>query len=439
MSTKPFTATQNLNQWVEMLDTIYGSTQNYAKNAYEIHTHLTEVCGILGKHLFKRGDLTTAKEFLPKVFAWAVALFKKMRPTETDLEGLILRKFPGVCSYCGGAPCACWKGEKPTLDAEKLRQLYYRNAPSIRRSVNDFQLMFRNIYEPSWFGGSTAHDDLNLRDLIKGPFLRMIEELAEIAEAVRFSHLYPVNLENELADFFAWWFAVVTCINASSSLNSTLAEELLWDAYPGHCTDCQMIPCFCRPGPVRELMSKPPPGHDHRYDGLTSVYNQTAYNEDIASVANGKTPVQMPLGCVRIDVDDFKKVNDSYGHAAGDAALQHVASALRKHTRERDRVYRISGDEFGVLFMNFTEEEASGAMKRFLQFLANTNVRWVSSEGVATEFKITVSIGVAECQGPANIKAAFEAADKATYQSKADGKGKIARASVSTSSIGPSA
>jgi len=62
-----------------MLDAIYGGSQNYSKTPYEIHSHLTEVCGIFAEHLFKRKDIAEAQKFLPKIFAWTVALLIKVR------------------------------------------------------------------------------------------------------------------------------------------------------------------------------------------------------------------------------------------------------------------------------------------------------------------------------------------------------------------------
>lgn len=223
-----FTQSQRLNNWVMMLDSIYGGTQNYAKSPYEIHSHLTEVCGIFAKHQFKRRDSIAAARFLPKIFAWAAALLKKVRPDKVDLEEIILRKFPSVCPYCGGRPCACWKKEKPTLDPEAVRRLYFLRAPSMRRTLNDFQLMFREIYNESWH----AHEDP-----IQYVFLRLSEELAEVAESVRFQHLYPENFENELADFLAWWFALVSCLSDREG-KTLLVEDYLWSAYPGICVDC---------------------------------------------------------------------------------------------------------------------------------------------------------------------------------------------------------
>lgn len=425
-----FHSEQSLDQWVVMLHDIYGRSQNYAKTPYEIHAHLTEVCGIFAKHLFKRNDVQRAREFLPKVFAWAVALLKTVHNDRTDLEEIILRKFPNHCAYCLTRPCRCWKGEKPTFDESRLRTLYYQHANSMRRSVNDFQLMFREIYTESWMAGQPPGDVVRRR-----LFIRLIEELAELGESVRFHHLYPENFENELADFFAWWFALVSCLKLPEEGGPILAEDCLWSAYPGNCPDCQMLPCLCRPGPVRQLMSKPIPGHDHRYDALTSALNQGAYNEDLNQISAGILAALVPTSCARVDIDDFKSVNDKFGHPAGDEALRHVASAIRRTVRERDRVYRISGDEFGILFMNFTEEEAAGAMRRACALLSNGTVRWTGLDGVVKDFSVTVSIGVAESSSAAGIHEAFARADQAAYVSKKEGKARVTRASSLIDSV----
>jgi diguanylate cyclase (GGDEF)-like protein len=283
--------------------------------------------------------------------------------------------------------------------------------------------MFREIYSESWLNSSDK--ELRPDEVWQKLFIRMVEELAEVAEALRFHHLYPENFENELADFFAWWFALTSTLTGLDGTTMILAEDLLWDAYPGHCPDCLMLPCLCRPGPVRQLMSRPVPGHSHRFDSLTTLLNQAAYKEDIALVKKGEIALTFPSACVRLDVDDFKSVNDLYGHAAGDKALQHIAATIRRVVRERDRVYRISGDEFGVLCADYTAEEASGAMKRICAALLNSPVRWVDSTGEVSEFVVSVSIGVNQFSENSIVEAAFENADKASYLSKKAGKATV--------------
>jgi diguanylate cyclase (GGDEF)-like protein len=406
-----------------MLDAMYGGAQNYAKTPFEIHVHLSEVCGIFAKHSFKRKDLVEAEKFLPKIFSWAVALFRKVNPKLNDLESIILRKFPNLCPYCLKKPCQCWAGVKPTLNEHQLRDEFYNRATSVRRSINDFQMMFREIYSESWSKGATAESDPD--DIWRKLFIRLVEELAEVAEAIRFHHLYPENFENELADLFAWWFALTSTLRSESSGQTLLAEDLLWKAYPGHCPDCLMLPCLCRPGPVRQLMSRPVPGHSHRFDSMTTLLNQTAYKEDLQFIKSGSVSLTFPSACVRLDVDNFKTVNDTFGHAAGDEALRHIAATIRRVVRERDRVYRISGDEFGVLCADYTAEEAAGAMKRICAALRNNKVRWVNSSGEVSEFIVSVSIGVAELSNNADIEGAFDRADKASYTSKQAGKGTV--------------
>ena len=423
----PFRKNQSLNEWVVMLDAIYGGSQNYSKTPYEIHSHLTEVCGIFAKHLFKRKDITEARKFLPKIFAWTVALLRKVRSEQGNLEEIVLRKFPNACPYCLKKPCLCWKGEKPTLEDQQLRDAYFQRAPSMRRSLNDFQLMFRQIYGDSWLSGYDIKDQTP--EIWRKLFIRLIEEVAEVGEALRFHHLYPENLDNELSDLLAWWFALVSTMPAANEGTTLLAEDCLWGAYPGHCPDCQMVPCLCRPGPVRQLMSRPIPGHGHRFDSLTSLLNQAAYNEDLSLVEGGEIALPYPSACVRLDVDNFKSVNDTHGQSAGDEALKHIAAVVRRTARERDRVYRISGDEFGLLCANYTEEEAAGAMRRVCTTLARNPVRWVNQDGKVFEFLVSVSIGVAEFNEATKVKSAFQNADKASYASKDAGKGTVRRAS----------
>ena len=159
------------------------------------------------------------------------------------------------------------------------------------------------------------------------------------------------------------------------------------------------------------------------------MLNQTAYNEDLDLISKGEVSLPSPSACIRIDVDKFKSVNDTHGHAAGDETLRHIASVLRRTVRERDRVYRISGDEYGVLCANFTEEEAAGTMRRVCTSIAQSPVRWVGQDGVPRVFSVSVSVGVAELIEPGKIAAAFVAADKATYASKEAGGARVSKAS----------
>ena len=421
--THGYSKSQTANQYAEMLSSIYGSTQNYNKSNYEILSHLSEIAGVTGKFILKRSDLESADRFVPKIFGWTCALTKSVEKSTFNLEEAILRKYPGVCPYCLKAPCICWKVDKPTLQPDKLREVYIRNSDRQRRSLDDLELMFKKIYGHTWRGKDGKADP------IVYTYTRLTEEIAEVSEAVRFHHLYPENFENEIADVISWWFALACVVREARGPSARLTSDVVWAAYPGHCRYCESNPCFCLEAPVRELMSKPSPGSLGEKDGLTSLRNQSAYKNDIEQISSKAVSVAFPAACVRGDVDKFKIINDSYSHDAGDLALRHVATILTSKARPRDRIYRISGDEFGILMPDTTEEEAVGVMRRITLALKSRPVRWVSPSGQAETFFVTLSFGVAECADAFDLGDRFGLADRAAIVSKERGGGQVTAAS----------
>jgi len=423
-----YSKSQKLNDWSEMIGKIYDGTQNYSKSTYEIHSHLTEVSGAFGKMLFKKNDYQEALLFLPKMFAWAIALFRKVKGPDADLQEALLIKYPKVCSYCLKAPCECWTKEKPEVNVEEVNKFYLHSYSSQNKSINGIQLMFRNIYGESW-GLDNPKSDYNTTPIeaMRSMYTRMIEELSETAEAIRFHHLYPSNFNNELADYFAWWFALVTNFNRlyNDKRNSLLAEDILWAAYPGFCLACGLRPCDCRPGPVRALLSKPSLNDLALIDGLTQAENQTSFDNHTKEIKSKQFPVVLPIACVRIDVDDFKKFNNEISHFAGDDALKTIVTVLRQKVRTRDRVFRVGGDEFAVICHDLSALEAEGMMKRFSDFLKTKLIKGKNSQGEEIEKNITLSIGIATCREHTQIVEAFKQADEAAIRSKKNGKDKI--------------
>src|SRR5713226_1316719 len=113
-----------------MLHSIYGWSQNYARTEFEILAHLSEVTGAFGKFLFKLKQPERSKEFLPKMFGWAVALAVKVKADKVNVEELLLTKYPCVCPYCVSAPCKCVAGEKQPIDEARIRAAYFHQTPA---------------------------------------------------------------------------------------------------------------------------------------------------------------------------------------------------------------------------------------------------------------------------------------------------------------------
>jgi diguanylate cyclase (GGDEF)-like protein len=127
----------------------------------------------------------------------------------------------------------------------------------------------------------------------------------------------------------------------------------------------------------------------------------------------------VPLGLAYVDVDNFKRVNDLHGHAAGDHFLRAVAQAIRETVRTSDVAARLGGDEFAVLFVGLKQDAATLAAERLLQ-----RIRKIAE--LYPGLPLGASIGMAMFSAPpAGAEEMIRAADSAMYEAKQRGKGRI--------------
>jgi len=132
-----------------------------------------------------------------------------------------------------------------------------------------------------------------------------------------------------------------------------------------------------------------------------------------------------PLACVMFDVDHFKKVNDTYGHDAGDKVLREIASRVEKVRRTGEQAYRIGGEEFLILCPSATGQQAVQGAERLRASIANEAI----SLGDFT-INVTVSLGVAERTAETETPATMlRHADEALYEAKRGGRNRVALAS----------
>ncbi len=148
-------------------------------------------------------------------------------------------------------------------------------------------------------------------------------------------------------------------------------------------------------------------------DDLTGVGNRRRLDRDLSIEAhNGEAPVAV----IMVDVDHFKRINDEFGHDAGDRALRAVADVLRREVRTGDVVYRYGGEEFCVVLVNTTTTEAGQVAER-IRFA-------VSRMALAVDGPLTVSIGVALGKG-AHVAHTLIRADEALFKSKDAGRDRV--------------
>lgn len=161
-----------------------------------------------------------------------------------------------------------------------------------------------------------------------------------------------------------------------------------------------------------------------RTDELTGLANRRAFVERGRSAVEQARRYGRPLSLVTFDVDHFKKINDTYGHAAGDEVLRQVAALATIAQRGSDVAGRLGGEEFAVLLPETTAAEATVFAERLRE--AMTELR-VAHEGA--EIRFTCSFGVAEVEETtAKLDELLGAADEALYRAKAAGRNRVSRA-----------
>ncbi|MBU2487441.1 MAG: GGDEF domain-containing protein [Alphaproteobacteria bacterium] len=158
-------------------------------------------------------------------------------------------------------------------------------------------------------------------------------------------------------------------------------------------------------------------------DGLTGMYNRRYFDEALAEylVAFGK--IKKPIGMVILDLDHFKKVNDTHGHDVGDEVLRQVAECLKVFTRYHDVLSRLGGEEFAILSPNITESQLYSLSDRIRQ--AVSELRIVNGN---VTLKVTVSAGLAIWNGVESGEELYRRADKQLYEAKRKGRNRVCAA-----------
>ncbi len=158
----------------------------------------------------------------------------------------------------------------------------------------------------------------------------------------------------------------------------------------------------------------------HR-DGLTRLLTHASFMEQVQQVVDRRQrSANGPASLVLLDVDHFKRINDTYGHQAGDRVLATLAGSLRQHLRRTDIVGRYGGEEFGVLLDQLSVEDAQRLIARLLREFAA-----LDHAAGEQHFRVTFSAGIAPWTPGIQRHAWIEAADQALYAAKKAGRNRV--------------
>lgn len=154
-------------------------------------------------------------------------------------------------------------------------------------------------------------------------------------------------------------------------------------------------------------------------DELTSLYTRRYFHQSINFLANLQNK---PFSLIMMDIDHFKKFNDTHGHSCGDKVLVLVSELMQKSLRDDDIAFRIGGEEFAILCPGQNANAAKIPAERLRHSISEYKISLISGE----EISVTVSMGIAEYPQNSNeINNLFELADKSLYHSKAQGRNRI--------------
>jgi two-component system, cell cycle response regulator len=157
-------------------------------------------------------------------------------------------------------------------------------------------------------------------------------------------------------------------------------------------------------------------------DGLTRLYNHRHFQDEMVRAFDESQRYQRPLSLAIIDIDFFKKVNDTYGHAAGDDVLKTVARLFMDSVRSTDLVARYGGEEFTVMMPETDMGDAIAFAEKIRTLVEQTTI-----ETQAGPVRVTVSIGVSSVPATPiqTPKEMIVAADKALYRAKRGGRNQV--------------
>lgn len=149
------------------------------------------------------------------------------------------------------------------------------------------------------------------------------------------------------------------------------------------------------------------------YDSLTNLGNRHYYAESLKKAIATSARHESPLSIIILDLDNFKKLNDSHGHLLGDEVLSEFGQLLTLAIRDTDQAFRVGGDEFVVIVRGDTNA-ASTLCERVLSS--------ISSHSLFEKYQAETSLGVSQWQEGESAASVFERADKALYLAKSNGR-----------------
>jgi len=158
------------------------------------------------------------------------------------------------------------------------------------------------------------------------------------------------------------------------------------------------------------------------FDYLTELYNRRFGMRKLREMVVLAERESKPVSIAMVDIDDFKKVNDTYGHLAGDYILREIAKIIRENIRESDLAMRYGGEEFLIAFYDADGELSFPALERIRSLVENHEFVF---EGKRIDVTVSIGVAVFSPEEKVSVEEIVERADRSLYDAKRSGKNRV--------------
>ena len=156
------------------------------------------------------------------------------------------------------------------------------------------------------------------------------------------------------------------------------------------------------------------------FDPLTQIYNRRYFDFKLKEYMELSTRIKSPLSCIISDIDHFKRVNDTFGHKAGDAVLQVFAEILKQNIRRTDVCARFGGEEFVIILPDTAVVQGAVLAEKLRVIVEETNF-----PAESRNLRVTSSFGVSQFRPDSLLEELVKSADSALYKAKRSGRNRV--------------
>lgn len=318
-----------------------------------------------------------------------------------------------------------WKIEKSIYEGAKLIPNNYFEGKIVYIGTSAMSLFdLKSVPTDRVFPGVEIHTTF-INNILDNSFIKRVSPVADVLICLALSLFVGIILLRSESTIISCLIAILTSIIYILFATAIMLFFNLWVGIimPIASIVFVFIACY-----IAKYIVK---SRDLEYtyalattDGLTELYNHRYFQEQmIQNIETGKR-YNKPFSLIMIDIDFFKKFNDTYGHQSGDAVLRQVAQILKKNVRSTDIVCRYGGEEMSIILTNTDNEQALITAQKICNAVSEHPLKLVNGNDV----KVTISLGVATYpqQGETSPEM-IKYADDCLYIAKENGRNQVGR------------